>query len=257
MTNALKRGDFSLLAKDYAKYRPGYSKDVINAIFGTLKKPSNEIIAADVGAGTGIFSRALFDKGIKSIFAVEPNKQMREEGKKISPVEIKWKEGSAEETGLGSKSIDLISMASSFHWPDTNLALKEFDRILQRSGSFLAIWNPRFTELSEVESEIQSILINKYKIKSRVSSGRSGITENLEHTLRNSDYFSSVIHFQQIELVNVSKEKYMGAWRSVNDIRSQLGESKFMDFIEHTDKLLTGLASVDVYYQTRAWLAMK
>lgn len=257
MTNALKRGDFSLLAKDYAKYRPGYSKNVINAIFGTMKKPSNKIDAADVGAGTGIFSRELLNKGVKSIVAVEPNKQMREEGKQISPKEILWKEGSAEKTGLNSKSIDLVSMASSFHWPDTKLAIREFERILKNSGSFLAIWNPRFTELSEVESEIQSVLTDNYNIKSRVSSGRSGITKNLEQILKSSGCFSAVIHYEEIERVPVPKEKYLGAWRSVNDIRSQLGEEKFMNFIEHIDNLLTGISSVDVYYQTRAWLAMK
>ena len=37
--------------------------------------------------------------------------------------------GNAEETGLEPDSIDMLTMASSFHWADFEVATKEFHRV--------------------------------------------------------------------------------------------------------------------------------
>ena len=50
----MEKGDFSLLAKDYANYRPGYNLEVVkHIVFATGLNPA-DICAADIGAGTGI-----------------------------------------------------------------------------------------------------------------------------------------------------------------------------------------------------------
>ena len=56
---------------------------------------AEDINAADVGAGTGIFSKCLFDQGIRDIVAVEPNKKMREAGIKKFGSLIKFASGTA------------------------------------------------------------------------------------------------------------------------------------------------------------------
>ena len=76
---------------------------------------------------------------------------MREAGIKKFGSLIKFASGSAESTSLREASYDLVSMASSFHWPDTDKALFEFNRILKPNGKFVAIWNPRLTEKSPVK----------------------------------------------------------------------------------------------------------
>ena len=46
-------GRFSDRAIDYVKYRPGYPAEALDAILEGLRPPT-QLVAADVGAGTGI-----------------------------------------------------------------------------------------------------------------------------------------------------------------------------------------------------------
>jgi len=66
----MKLGDFTGLAGDYAKFRPGYAPQVATAILGFLGRDSAIVDAADVGAGTGIWSRILAARGLNSVVAV-------------------------------------------------------------------------------------------------------------------------------------------------------------------------------------------
>ena len=130
-------------------------------------------------------------------------------------------------------------MASAFHWTDTTRALKEFDRILTKSGIFACLWNPRLTERSEIETQIQKLLSNKYQIRSMVSSGLSGLTNDLKEFLLKSEIFSSVNYVEGIDVVKRNHKEYIGAWRSVNDIQVQLGKEKFfLSFLKIFKRLL-------------------
>lgn len=63
MTPTLKAGDFTGLANDYAEHRPDYCSSVLNALIGLLQKPAFEFDFVDVGAGTGIWTRAVNSTG--------------------------------------------------------------------------------------------------------------------------------------------------------------------------------------------------
>jgi hypothetical protein len=121
----------------------------------------------------------------------------------------------------------------------------------------VALWNPRITELSETEAKIDDILKNEYSVKSRLSSGRSGITNTLTEVLKSSGFFAHVAYIEATDKVYVAPEKYVGAWRSVNDVRSQLGEEKFANFIAQVTDITSGMDRVEVHYMTRAWIAKK
>src|SRR6478672_12882184 len=66
---------FSDRASDYVKYRPTYPAEALSAILDGLGPPG-ELVAADVGAGTGISARLLGDRGLH-VIAVEPGEAMR------------------------------------------------------------------------------------------------------------------------------------------------------------------------------------
>ena len=256
-------GDFTSLAKKYTKYRPGYSKNIVK-ILANIDREENHagIRIADVGAGTGIFTRLIEEhfKKEDQIFAIEPNEAMREEGINFQghmASRIVWKKGDAEETTLETNSIDLISMASAFHWPDTKKALSEFNRILRPGGVFAALWNPRITELSDVETMVNKLLIDDYKVTTRVSSGRSGLAENMTKVLQECDYFKNIVYCESLDKVVINPDQYIGAWESVNDIRSQLGEDNFIEFLQKIRNMLKNTSEVPVYYLTRCWIAYK
>ena len=95
-----KPGDFTGLAANYSLYRPGYAPAVLDALQGFIGKPWNTIDFADVGAGTGIWTRMVAERGTCSAVAVEPNDDMRHFGKQDSVnYSIEWIKGNGENTG--------------------------------------------------------------------------------------------------------------------------------------------------------------
>lgn len=130
---------FSDRATDYARYRPGYPTAAIDAILSGLPPPA-QLVAADVGAGTGISSQLLAERGLR-VFAVEPNRAMRE-ASRAHPC-ITWVDGTAEATGLPTASHDFVTVAQAFHWFDVASTAREFQRILSTDGRLAIMWNRR------------------------------------------------------------------------------------------------------------------
>lgn len=124
---------FAGRALDYDRYRPRYSGATINAILDGFTAP----VVADVGAGTGIASRALRDAGAR-VIAVEPNAEMR--ALIVAEPALDVRIGSAERTGLGDAAVDIVTVFQAFHWFDALRALDEFARILKPGGRLAIVY---------------------------------------------------------------------------------------------------------------------
>ena len=172
---------FTNRAEDYARYRPSYSSAIIDCILQGLN--TDRLIAADIGAGTGISSRLLADRGVKTI-AVEPNAAMREAAQRHPSVE--WNDGNAENTKLSDAAVDLITCFQAFHWFDPEPTLKEFARILKPKGRLAAVWHNRDRDdkFTSEYSELTRI----------VSEGDSELRYGTEKFLRNTPLFDPVRH---------------------------------------------------------------
>ncbi|HVS95403.1 MAG TPA: methyltransferase domain-containing protein [Puia sp.] len=72
---------FSDRVEDYVKYRPGYPEGII-AWLRDAYGLSPEWDVADIGSGTGI-STELFLRNGNTVFAVEPNREMREKAESL------------------------------------------------------------------------------------------------------------------------------------------------------------------------------
>ncbi len=258
MTQTLKAGDFTGLAKDYSDNRPDYCPSVLNALLGLLGKPVQEVDFVDVGAGTGIWTRMVHAAGVRSVTAVEPNDDMRSNGINDSKqTKIRWMAGNAENTGLENDTCDWLSMASSFHWANFGVATREFHRVLRPGGRFTALWNPRLIEVNPMLVEIEAHLDTLRPNIKRVSSGRSGITETLNEQLWASPCFEDVVYLEGRHVIRMTPERYLGAWRSVNDLRVQLGPENFDAFMTFVEKRIQGQEFIEATYLTRAWSARR
>jgi ubiquinone/menaquinone biosynthesis C-methylase UbiE len=254
----MKHGDFTDLAGDYARYRPGYSPSVATAILALIGRPLAEIDAADVGAGTGIWTMMLAARGLHSMTAVEPNEEMRRQGVLASHgINISWCKGTGEATGLADESVDLVSMASSFHWVDFDKGCAEFQRVLRRGGRFVALWNPRLIEVNPLLVEIEGETTRLKPDIRRVSSGRSGLTERLTDMLWSKAGFDDVLYLEGRHVAHQTPERYLGTWRSVNDLQVQLGSDLFGQFLRYIERKIDGLSSIETTYLTRAWSARR
>jgi len=254
----MKHGDFTGLADNYARFRPGYAPQVLTAILGYLGRDPAAVDAVDVGAGTGIWTRMLAARGLRSIVAVEPNDEMRGQGIETSRgTGIEWRKGAAEDTGLADASADLVTMASALHWADFDCACAEFHRILRPNGLFVAVWNPRWIEGNPLLAEIEEEIARLKPDLRRVSSGRSGITEQLTDLLIAKPQFTDVLYCEGRHLVRQTPGEYMGAWRSVNDLQVQLGPELFAEFLARTERRIARLEHIETTYMTRAWAARR
>jgi ubiquinone/menaquinone biosynthesis C-methylase UbiE len=130
---------FSDRAVDYACYRPSYPLAAIATILHNLGDPDH-LMAADIGAGTGISARLLADQGVQ-VWAVEPNEAMQRAA--AAHPRVTWQVGTAEKTGLPDTSVDLVTCFQAFHWFDPEASLSEFHRILKPSGRLALVWNNR------------------------------------------------------------------------------------------------------------------
>jgi len=254
----MKHGDYTILAGDYARFRPGYAPSVITALLALVDRPPAEIDAADVGAGTGIFTIILAAHGLHSITAVEPNDEMRRQGVLASrKMKISWCAGSGESTGLVSQSLDWVSMASSFHWVDFDRGCVEFQRILRPGGRFVALWNPRLIEANPLLVEIEGEIARLKPDIRRVSSGRSGLTERLTEMLWSKSGFDDILYLEGRHVARQTPEDYLGVWRSVNDLQVQLGREVFGQFLRYVERRVAALPTIETTYLTRAWSARR
>jgi ubiquinone/menaquinone biosynthesis C-methylase UbiE len=134
---------FTGRVENYAKYRPGYPDKVLDYLQRECHLTPQSIIA-DIGSGTGIFTRLLLDSHY-AVYAVEPNESMRREAERQlrSLPGFHSVDGTAEQTTLDDQSVDLIVCAQAFHWFHSEETKEEFKRILAPQGCAALIWNNR------------------------------------------------------------------------------------------------------------------
>lgn len=150
---------FSSRVGAYVKYRPSYPTEAISYLYDTVGlRPEHEI--ADIGAGTGIFSKLLLARGSR-VIAIEPNQAMREAAEQELGHHSHYRAvaGAAEATGLPDSSVNHIVCAQSFHWFDRGAAQQEFRRILKPGGKAVLIWNSRLLQGTPFLEEYEQLLL--------------------------------------------------------------------------------------------------
>jgi SAM-dependent methyltransferase len=163
---------FSNRVEAYAKYRPGYPKEAVDYLYDEAGiRPGSRI--ADVGAGTGIFSRLLLERGSR-VIAVEPNDAMRSAAEQALGGHPNFRAvpGSAESTGLPDQSVDFVVCAQSFHWFDRDAAKREFRRILKPGGKVIILWYTRRTKGNPAVEDYERLL-HTYAIDYKAVSHRN------------------------------------------------------------------------------------
>ena len=253
----MKHGDFTELAKKYIN-RPAYNNSLLDFITKNIAQVDHsKTIVAEVGAGTGKLTKMLNEMNFL-VNAVEPNDAMRNEGINYTKdTNVHWSKGTGEDTGLESNKYDWAVMASSFHWTDPDKSLPEFYRILKPNKFFTIIWNPRDIKSSQLHTEIEEIIYSniptlKENLPVEGLRQRNGRIFSLKLDILKNVIYSEISYNQKI-----SKEKYMGAWESVNDIRVQAGEEKFRYILSLIEKKISKIDQIEVPYKNTSWSAQR
>lgn len=128
--------------KNYAASRPDYAEKLLDCLCSEYGLARAAV--ADIGSGTGKFSKQLLDRKTL-VYCVEPNEDMRREAESTLGKYQNFRSvpGNAENTTLESGSVDHVTVAQAFHWFDPNGFKRECQRITKPGGKVFLIWNFR------------------------------------------------------------------------------------------------------------------
>src|ERR1051326_2513544 len=134
---------FSSRVEAYVRHRPSYPKEVISVLHAECGL-TPQMSIADVASGTGILTRLLLENGNR-VFGVEPNEKMRQAGEEYLAEFPNFVSvaGTGEATSLPGHCVQMITCAQAAHWLKRNVALREFQRILERSRFVVVVFNER------------------------------------------------------------------------------------------------------------------
>lgn len=122
---------FGAIADDYDRLRPRYADVTVDAI------AAGATSAVDVGAGTGILTRQLRDRGL-DVLAVEPDAAMADLAR-ASGVEAEV--ATFEEWDARGRTFDLVTFGQSWHWVDADEGIPRLADLLEPGGRVALLWN--------------------------------------------------------------------------------------------------------------------
>lgn len=138
--HAAAQQGFTNEAQAYARGRPDYPPALAGWLAGALALGPGCVVA-DVGAGTGKFTRLLTATGA-DVIAIEPVDAMRACIEAELPA-AKALAATAQSVPLPDASLDAIVCAQAFHWFASSGTLDEFHRLLKPRAHLGLVWNLR------------------------------------------------------------------------------------------------------------------
>jgi SAM-dependent methyltransferase len=149
---------YSDKVESYVKHRPSYPAEVVDLVERACG-PAPGGCLADLGSGTGIFTRLALDRGLR-VYAVEANPEMRAAAEAWLGGDPRFVSvaGTAEATTLSDASVDAIVCAQAFHWFDPVRVVPEFDRILRPGGTIALVWNNRRLDADPFHVELEQVI---------------------------------------------------------------------------------------------------
>lgn len=104
----------------------------------------------------------------------------------------------------------------------------------------------------EIEREIKAMVPEL----NRVSSGLQN-AKNWDEVLIKSGHFTDCVFMECAYKEIWSKERYLGAWHSVNDIQAQAGQKRWEQILAMIEAKIAPFKELEIPYKIRAWTARK
>ena len=195
---------FSNRVEDYARYRPGYPREVLRLLNTWCHLTPHQVVA-DIGSGTGLLSQVFLENGNR-VFGVEPNAEMRAAGEEYLKRYPKFTSvaGSAEATTLPDDSVDFVAAAQAFHWFEMEPTRQEFRRILKAGGRVIILWNERLLSDTRFLRGYEALLRKFGTDYARVHESYPRNEEMLRFFGKNEFTSHALTNYQEFEFAGLS-----------------------------------------------------
>lgn len=235
---------FTGKADVYDKYRPTYPAELIDWLWEKTHAQN----VADIGAGTGIFTKCLSAKPWK-ITAVEPNADMLEKLRANLP-DVEIVNAPAESTGIAPNSIDLVTAATAFHWFDKEKFKTECQRIFTPKGRLVLVWN------NHRENDFMHERDRVFLKYCGICNSASGSTEKEGDLFLRNEYFSEMEYFSVKHGMLMDEEQFVGYSLS-HSYSLKKGDENYEKFAEKLREIVRKFqrdGRVEVPYETTCYL---
>ncbi len=224
---------FDGMANIYEKYRPSYPASLITYLYETVGFTEHSTIA-DIGAGTGKFSKLLLEQG-STVACVEFNKDMLAKlSKEVAPyAKAQIVNATAEHTSLPEKSIDFVTAAQAFHWFDSTQFATECNRILKPNGKVVLVWNVR-----DLNSKLVQTQESIFKTYCPNFKGFSGGFDKVDTTLVKHFFKDGICQYEVFDnpFVYHGKEAFVGRSLS-SSYAPKPQEAAYAPFVKELEEL--------------------
>jgi SAM-dependent methyltransferase len=207
---------FSKVAEQYATCRPGYPPE----LFSYLAELSiGHDLAWDCAAGSGQATIPL-TATFQQVLATDISESMLARAPRHP--KVVFRVGREEDSGLGSSTVDLVTVAQALHWLDLDVFYAEVDRVLRPGGS-LAVWS--YATLLLGDEALDSVLTHFY-------SEVVGLYWPPERRQVEAGYASLPFPYEEEPVPEIAMEErwglaqllgYVGTWSATQRFREEHG----------------------------------
>ena len=199
---------FSKQSDLYAKYRPGYPKELFEYIISFV---SSKDVAWDCATGNGQAASVLSDYFNKVVATDISAEQI---DKAVKKENIEYLVCPAESTSFADNSFDLVTVAQAYHWIKWDQFRKEVVRVC-KPGAIIAIWT--YYNHNTGDDKVTAIVRNFHENVSKPywDYERKYVEEKYEtvefdYELLPVKDFESILHWQREDLLG-----YVGSWSAI------------------------------------------
>ena len=153
--------DWGLTSQDYGKYRDIYP----SSYFQNLRElgiHSSGVSLLDIGTGTGVLPRGLYQAGMR-VSGIDISAEQITVAQKLASdhdQNIYYTVATAENTGFNPASFKFITAAQCLIYFDLPVAMKEIDRILKHDGRFIVTWFSWLPKKSEIAKRTEELVLS-------------------------------------------------------------------------------------------------
>lgn len=229
--------DFGRTAHDYEQHRPGFPDSFFN-LLANRGWIDAEMTALDLGTGTGTVALGLAARGL-AVTGLDISNELLETGRATADgrgLDVRFVEGSAEDTQQKDASFDLVTAGQCWWWFDSERAIAETLRVL-RPGGRLVICDFSYLPLPGNVSFRTESLILQHNPGWTKAGGTRMHPEQVGAL--DTGGFRSVESFSYLDEVLFTHDAWRGRIRTCNGVGSALNDPEVERFDADLGELLT------------------